>query len=165
MEVFQTLQDILDTYDNASWFRKFNAQNAMFGPLSSSSWDILYLYNYVNPYPTVKGCEQCDTTVTFQGMCVKANELNYIMYGWGTQVTGYSWPLAFSELASGLALRGFDTPQEALDKLAFASFGAHALTGHIPSFVAQQSCDPNNKRYVVDIHDWRWMGLKWIPFN
>ena len=41
MDVVQTLMDIADTYDNASWFRKFNARNAMFGVLSFSSWDIL----------------------------------------------------------------------------------------------------------------------------
>ncbi len=165
-QVFLTLQDIADTFANANAFRRWEATWSMFGILSFASWDIRYLYDYydyVNPFPVIPGCEVCDKSVTFQGMCVRPNELNYIMYGWGMQITDYPRTPALLQLASGLAIRGADDPQAALRKLAFASYGSD-LSHNLPSWAAFPStpqCQPVTKKSNFDIHHWRWMGLKW----
>jgi RHS repeat-associated protein len=162
-QVFQTLQDITDTFANANAFRRWEATWSMFGVLSFSSWDILYLYNYVNPYPTVPGCGVCDRSVTFQGMCVRPNELNYIMYGWAIQVTGYPRTLALFELGSGLAVRGGEDRQAQFRKMAFATYGSD-FSHNLPPWAAFPSipqCQPVTEKSNYDIHDWRWMGLKW----
>jgi RHS repeat-associated protein len=157
-EVYQTLQDILDTYNSASWYNQFMGKLAMFGFNSVYSWDIKYLYNYTAPI-ALQGCKPCDQTVTFQGMCVRAHDLNYIMYGWGTTVTLYPANTAMVYLILGLEMRLIDGQDSVLRKLYFAEFGA-GLRSQLPNDVVQPDCAPQSKVQNVDIHDWHWQAIK-----
>ncbi|MBI2927420.1 MAG: RHS repeat-associated core domain-containing protein [Verrucomicrobia bacterium] len=157
--VFQTLGDIADTYAKASQFDKLMARNSMFGPLSLSSWDIRYLYNYFKPGPP--GCEDCEETVTFQRTCVRASELNYIMYGWAIQVTGYPRWLAMFELVEALwynPLAGDDAGAFAR-KVRFAEFGSDFSKPLSPA-EWPHDCSPVKERFNAEIDDWIWKGLK-----
>ena len=119
------------------------------------------LYNYISPTPTPTGCSLCDETVTFEGKCVRASELNFIMYGWGTQVCNFPENVAIMELWVGLSARGGDI-WERIRKTTFAQYGADFSHG-LPSVVVwPHRCAPQRDKLNVDIHDWQWMGLKWL---
>lgn len=161
--VYQTLRDITDTYEAAPWYYKYIAEVNMFGPASLWNWDIRYLYFYDdanNPN------EECRYTVTFEGMCVHANELNYILYGWGMLLCEMDEDY-LNLLNHLLWVRyyagnfGDDTPDSIARKTGFAAYGANILT-HLESWLAwPYDCSPTrDKLQDRDFRDWNWKGLK-----
>ena len=156
----QILISISISYSSAGWFRQLMARNTMFGPLSLSSWDILYLFPYESPQPVPKGCETCRDRVTFEGQCVRASELNYIMYGWGIQVTGYPRWLGIDLLTEFLYYLGSDTDAQFANKVAFAKYGSD-LSKPLPQGLGTDSCTIDRAPFRASSTDWQWMELKW----
>jgi RHS repeat-associated protein len=170
--VFRTLQDIADTYEKAPWYKKRRAVWTMFGFNSIHSWDIEWLKHYNSP--RWAGCNSesvipgCWATVTFEGKCVSIHELNYMMYGWAALYTGQNVDWSIYTLYLGLYYRILLEPggTETLDsigrKVGFAEYGAQEYPIS-PAWLAwPHMCETTTDLppYTIDIHNWRWAGLK-----
>jgi len=164
MALYQTLQDIADTYDSASYFRKYLARRSMLEfPFPLWSWDILWLYRW--SYTSPGGCGHCNDTVTFEGGCVNATELNYMMFGLGVRLLYMDAEIIIGEMVAGLKIRslfpGGDTSDAIQRKAGFAMYGAGEYQAVQPWMWWPWNCEPNKEKYEPDIHYWEWLGLKW----
>ncbi len=166
--VFQTLQDIADTYRAASVFKQLRAQNTMFGFHSIGSWDIEWLKYYNSPRWI--GCNPnkqlgigCWATVTFEGKCVSIHELNYMMYGWAILITDRSVDWEIYKLFLGLEIfNGWEGEATIARKVGFAEYGAQVYPTS-PGWLAWPHwCETTRERppFNINIHYWKWDGLK-----
>ena len=130
----------------------------MFGGLSIWSWDIRYLYNY--SYSPPPPCYGCRDTVTFEGLCVAATELNYMMFGWGIVLCQENMETELNWLELALRLRHWDPPDVIQRKVGFAQYAAGGYPS-LPGWLAwPHDCKPTSDKLNEDFHDWRWWGLK-----
>jgi hypothetical protein len=78
--VYATLKDIAKVYNNASWFKQRLAQIEI---RAAQPWDMQYLAKSLDQDVIEENlhCPLCRRTVTFEGQCVSADELNYMLLG------------------------------------------------------------------------------------
>lgn len=182
--VYTTLSDIAEFYRTAPWYRQVLAPLWMeMGGL----WDILYLKAYEDGDIFERfTCQPCKDTVAFEGQCVSADELNYMMLGLGLTLravyTGNP-DLLIDQYEIALRIRGWewllDEPEDVQTrKVGFALY-AMRLYGHFPEYdipvlglawpdvrckiqkgkVAKRS-KANSAAYP---QNWRWTGLRNNP--
>ena len=192
MLVYQTMGDIARVFGNHSRDDQKSAWWNMFINYSQGlqCWDMrwLYLYdtnNVGHPDTGAAGsCHAyCDNTVTFEHVCVRRFELNYMMFGEGMQLTGIASPteeLFF--LWEGMQVRGWDNDQIQMLKNIAASYGYTQSGGNlvllptapsakafhwpgacVPSNV-QAKIDPTTKK-VIRYDLWDWLGIKASPYK
>jgi hypothetical protein len=166
--VYRTLGDIAEKYGAASWYMKLDADVNMFGPGALFTWDIKYLFNWEDLNNPAKECQR---TVTFEGMCVNAQELNYIMFGWGIKLCDEPvneninllyhalWARYEAHHLGSWADFGDDAGSIAR-KVGFAAYGA-GVYSKAPSWLAwPYSCTGSTEKLNEDFHEWRWWGIQ-----
>ncbi len=174
--VYATLGDIAEKYASASGLSKILAKINMFRNyiLGQDSWDIIWLKEFASSaWGRSQDNGKCFNTVTFEGKCVSANELNFIMYGLGVDLV----PPGLEELEHDLQLLllGFEfredlsgmlhpwgdpTTAEMGRKIGFAEYGAGQY-GSLPDWLSWPGgCPPNKVRaHGINIHRWCWEGI------
>jgi len=162
--VRQTLADIAATFIAAPWYNQDRADISMFGwtPLALGSWDIrsLRYYNYTAP-----DSEECNGTVTFEGRCVAADELNYMMFGLGIKLCGEDLDTELGALRLALWIRSLGRDLDITQrKVGFAKYGAGGYSTMPGWLTWPHPCSPDKERLPEDVHDWRWSGLKGGPY-
>jgi hypothetical protein len=82
--LYATLSDVAETYYTAPWYKRWLALILM---RNGQPWDIEYL-KHGDPaiFEMNRSCDPCATTVVFEGQCVHAEELNYMLLGLGLSI-------------------------------------------------------------------------------
>jgi hypothetical protein len=173
--VYSSLINVIKTYNNASIFRQFIANTELTSILTAAdSWDMVWLKkDYRTDNWAGRGCQKCFNTVTFEGKCVRLDELNFMMFGCGCALNSVGPPVGMTLKAwIGLLVRsflpqsifGFSDSVEVTDrKIGFAIYGTGYL-GKMPDNLRwPQSCVPQPKVFPkakLDRKRWFWKGLK-----
>jgi hypothetical protein len=187
------MEDIANTFNDAGFVKRTIAALHIFngGYILKADWDFWYLHKHPDPsapaddiFDRTKGCPNCSRTVTFEGKCVSADELNYMLYGEAVALTtrNHLNPLAdqlalITMLEFGLEVRGepWDVPDVIARKVGFAEHALDLCGQPGWRFIAKLDQSPwphyckvkNNNEAVrtwlgsmAFYQNWYWSGLK-----
>ena len=153
--VDETISNIKDVFDHSGWFKRHGACASMFkSPFVYSSWD-----TWIKGYgETISS--GCENTMTFNGVCVNADELNYVEFGVGMDLCGKSdyW---FGLLLQALIARG-DPPDVAGRKVAAAAYGyGENSQSQVEAIKWPHKCKASKKELTGKnrVLSWYWQGL------
>jgi len=145
--VYETLKDITAVYESSSWIKR---QLALIQIKTGQPWDIQYFKDrHTDIFEDNLKCPPCRPTVTFEGQCVSADELNYMLLGLAFALDKATDPI---ELLQGfdilLISRDDDETEVRLRKVRFAAYAMKQF-GRAPQI-------PDNHYFPVKISDLKW---------
>jgi RHS repeat-associated protein len=149
-----------------------NLQKDYLGGQGADCWDIHSLVNWSWMKPNDPCHKQCDNTVTYKSQCFYAHQVNYVLYGYASQLCGISHQSAYNWMRKWLKIRALrfpETPQSINQKLEFLTEGYYINIMRSLTQFDPPPCLPS-KTWVTITHpsrlgtfdprDWIWEPIR-----
>ncbi len=166
--VYSGLLRISTEYNLApTWKQELACANMFANPITGwDAWDMRWLKYYGSWSGRTA---ECRNTVRFEKTCVLQNELNYMMFGLGINLCGFTEPWMYLEVLKRYLKWRHEPEDSAWRKVRAAGYGYKVTgggSGFAPglgpaAFKCPGSCDgAGSPLGHADVNNWVWRGLR-----